>query len=104
MSNHNKQIQVWDFRANEDMYDCETLRKFLQPIAKQFVYQLEQGDSGYKHWQGRMSLFKPRRKKEVMNLMEKVGMHSQETTFATRANFKVMEHLPPDSETRRTMK
>ncbi len=69
------QIQVWDFRANEDYYYSEDeLRGYMNQLAKQFAFSLEEGDSGYVHWQGRMSLFKVRRKTELMSLMEKVGM------------------------------
>lgn len=69
------QCMVWDFRANGDMFTEEELRKHLGSIAKQWVFQLEKGETtGYIHWQGRMTLFKVRRKSELMSLMAKIGM------------------------------
>lgn len=69
------QIQVWDFRANADYYDKDTLMKFLHKLAKKFVFQLERGDGGYLHWQGRMSLWKVKRKPELMKLMQGMEMN-----------------------------
>jgi hypothetical protein len=45
----------------------------MDGIAKQFVFQLEQGDSGYEHYQGRLSLIKKRRAAEkhiLLNLFK----------------------------------
>ena len=68
------QIQVWEFRANESYYSESTLRGFLHKLGKKFVFQLEQGESGYRHWQGRVSLWKVKRKPELMSLMKGMGM------------------------------
>jgi hypothetical protein len=52
------QCHVWEFCANEDVYDQTTLQAKLHKIAKKFTYQLEEGEkNGYRHWQGRMSKF-----------------------------------------------
>lgn len=56
---------VWDFRYNADVFSGETeLRELLKGIAKKYVFQLEEGDSGYRHYQGRLSLIKKRRYSE----------------------------------------
>ena len=67
-----KQIWVWEFRANLDDYPNEDwLIQKLHKYAKKFVFQLEKGEeSGYMHWQGRMSLWKQKRKSELMKLMK----------------------------------
>jgi len=59
---------VYEFRYNEDLVTEDTLGTFLKTIAKSFVFQLEVGDTGYRHWQGRLSLIKRRRKCELMKL------------------------------------
>jgi len=65
------QCAVWDFRYNRDTFeDARTLRKLLQKIAKTYTFQEEKGDSGYVHWQGRLSLFKKRRKHAALKLFE----------------------------------
>jgi hypothetical protein len=65
---------VWEFRANADMFSDEhVLSDFLHKIAKKFSFQLEKGnENDYLHWQGRMSLFKKKRKPELMSMI--IGM------------------------------
>lgn len=58
-------LAVWDFRWNADTFkDDGEVKALLKGVAKHYVFQLEQGDTGYKHYQGRMSLIKKRRKGE----------------------------------------
>jgi hypothetical protein len=67
------QLACWDFRANEDYFTSDQLLSLLPKLAKKFVFQLEQGDtSGYRHWQGRVSLIKKHRKCEVKALWEAI--------------------------------
>lgn len=69
------QVQVWDFRANADYYTQEELTGFLHKIAKKFTFQEEKGEStDYRHWQGRFSLWKIKRKCELMKLIEGMAM------------------------------
>ena len=70
------QVQVWEFRSNSDHFeDAVVLQKFLHKIAKKFVFQLERGSTtGYEHWQGRMSLWKVKRKPELMNMIKGMDM------------------------------
>lgn len=67
-------VSVYDFRANEECYTQEELMGFLHKLGKKFVFQLEKGESGYMHWQGRLSLWKPKRKPELMKLMKSMEM------------------------------
>lgn len=60
----------YDFRWNGDGLSFSEILKRLKGIAKRFVFQKEEGDSGYVHYQGRMSLVKKRRKHEVLKLFE----------------------------------
>lgn len=61
---------VYDFRYNGDEFTPEQIRDFLTGIAKMYVFQKEQGDSGYIHYQGRLSLIKKRRKFEALKLFK----------------------------------
>lgn len=61
---------VYDFRCNEDMYDSEELMAWLILYCKKWVFQLEEGDTGYRHWQGRFSLMKKRTKDTLMKLFK----------------------------------
>lgn len=64
-------LATWDFRYNEDTFgNYNDLIDTLNGIAKHYVFQLEVGDSGYKHYQGRISLIKKRRKKEKHILLK----------------------------------
>jgi len=73
---------VFDFRANEDFGTCEEIRKWMSGIAKSYVFQKEQGDNGYIHWQGRLSLMKKRRLGELKKLL-------------TTSNRKLPNYLQP---------
>lgn len=65
---------VWDFRANKEYYTKEQLIKWLEDNTKEATFQLEIGDSGYEHWQGRFSLLKKRNKNPLMNLFKSSGL------------------------------
>lgn len=83
---------VWDFRCNEEMFfDNYALSKFLHKIGKKFTFQLEQGDSGteYRHWQGRVSLWKAKRKPALMNMIKGMG----EPVFNYLKPTSTKEHL-----------
>ena len=55
------QLAGWDFRYTAEGLTKDDIIGELKGIAKQYVFQLEQGDSGYLHYQGRISLIKKRR-------------------------------------------
>lgn len=57
-------LAVWDFRVNANGLSHITIIDTLKTVAKHFCFQLEQGDSGYLHYQGRLSLIKKRRHSE----------------------------------------
>lgn len=61
-------ITGYDFRYNADDYSPDDIKGFLKGIAKSFVFQLEQGDTGYRHYQGRLRLIKKRRKNQALKL------------------------------------
>jgi len=66
MSEH--ACSCYDFRLNADGVSVSDVRKMLKGIAKRYVFQREVGDSGYNHYQGRLSLIKKRRKHEALKL------------------------------------
>ena len=59
---------VYEFRYNGDNLEPHEIRTLLDGIAKKYVFQKERGDSGYIHYQGRLSLIKKRRKNEALAL------------------------------------
>lgn len=58
------QLAVWDFRVTKGDLSKEDIMEGLKNVAKHFVFQLEKGDTGYIHYQGRISLIKKRRETE----------------------------------------
>ena len=54
-------IAVYDFTLKEDGVTVKDLSEFCKNWSKKWVFQLEQGDGGYRHYQGRLSLIKKRR-------------------------------------------
>jgi len=70
---------VWEVRTSRDNYkDFEDFKKSWKGVANKFTVQLEKGESGYEHWQGRVSLIKKKRKNELMKLMSGMGVHVPE--------------------------
>lgn len=73
------QCAVWDFRANRDYYTVDYLKTFMKDNAKKWSFQLERGDNGYEHWQGRFSLIKKRNKKALISLWSKEPNYMEPT-------------------------
>lgn len=64
-----KQCAVYDFSVPVTLVgDHSKLIEALKGWAKKFVFQKEEGDGGYLHYQGRLSLIKKRRKSELLTL------------------------------------
>ncbi len=61
---------VYDFRMNGQSLSYLDVISNLKGIAKKYSFQREEGDSGYNHFQGRLSLYKKRRKMEALRLFE----------------------------------
>lgn len=49
-------ICVYDFTLGKDFVELENLKKWLNANCKKWSFQLEKGESGYEHYQGRFSL------------------------------------------------
>lgn len=63
------QCATWEFRMSEAKTTKEEILVWLKDYAKHYVFQLEKGDTGYKHYQGSFSLVKKRRKTELLKLL-----------------------------------
>lgn len=83
---------VWDFRFSKAENSPLEINKVLEKIAKKWAYQLERGEeSGYLHFQGRMSL---KMKSRLKPLKEKFikGAHLSITSNENKNNmFYVMK-------------
>lgn len=71
---------VYDFRWNGEEVPHNLILTRLKGVAKRFVFQKEQGDTGYIHYQGRLSLFKKRRKHEALKLFKDPPNYFEPTT------------------------
>lgn len=58
---------VWDFTLPRLDLDPNTLKNNLSKLCKKYSFQLEKGESGYEHWQGRVSLIKKKSLKALIN-------------------------------------
>lgn len=68
------QVFVYDFTLKAEGITVEQLKEFLPKWAKKWVFQLECGDTGYVHYQGRISLIKKRRAAELADKIKKTGI------------------------------
>lgn len=70
------QCASWDFTLsceNENYANEEELITHLKEWCKKWVFQKEEGDSGYIHWQGRVSLIKKRTRAGLVKKFIKGG-------------------------------
>lgn len=49
-------IAVWDFSLPKEGCELQGLKTFCKEHCKKWCFQLEKGEKGYIHWQGRVSL------------------------------------------------
>lgn len=59
---------VYEFRYSANEWTYHDVIQNITPFAKHYVFQLEKGDSGYLHFQGRLSLIKKRRQPEIVSV------------------------------------
>jgi len=86
------QCYFFDFTLKSENIDRQHLHTFLEGIAKKFVYQLEEGSSGYHHYQGRISLFNKKRIGEVITHHPYPGIHwSMTSTEGSKTMSYVMK-------------
>lgn len=82
---------VWDFTLKYKDQDLKLLKDNLKCKCKKWVFQLEEGESGYKHWQGRFSLFKKKSLSSLISLFKTLplweGVHFSITATANTKNF-----------------
>ena len=73
---------TYDFRYSEGDFKFTDIISMLNGIAKSYTFQLEQGDTGYRHFQGRLSLIKKRRKMEALKLFKVAPNYFEPTVNA----------------------
>jgi len=74
MDDSENQCAIFEIRSNyDDFGSIEGFRKWAKGIVKKYTIQLEEGDGGYKHWQGRISIIKKRRLGEFKKFITTSG-------------------------------
>lgn len=83
------QLYCYDFTIPYDDENPEEMLTYFRTICSKGAFQLEEGEStGYKHWQGRISLNKKVRIKQAIELLSKWGPpHVSPTTTENKNNF-----------------
>lgn len=65
-----KALASWDFTLSYKEQDHEELINSLRASCKKWVFQLEKGESGYEHYQGRLSLIKKKTQSSLINFFK----------------------------------
>jgi len=69
-------VFVYDFRLSESNTTSDHLCKILPRIAKKWVFQLEEGEqTGYRHFQGKLTLHKKARSAQVVKCFKDLDVH-----------------------------
>lgn len=71
---------LYDFRYSATSLSYENVISHLKGVAKHYVFQEEKGNTGYVHFQGRLSLIKKRRKMEALRLFSVPPEYFEPTT------------------------
>lgn len=80
-------ICVWDFTLKAENIPSENLLTALKVGCKHWAFQLEESDTGYLHYQGRISLKVKARLNQAKGIFgEWVGVHLSPTSNANRDN------------------
>lgn len=93
---------VYEIRSNVEM-SCDEYKNLLKKWAKKWVFQKEKGDSGYIHYQGRISLIKKREPEVLKNVLRRAGdldcfqfiaptttaEHQKEAFYATKEDTRI---------------
>lgn len=78
MSDYKSAISVYEFRTTKEDVSWSELVEGIKQFCKAWAFQIEESDTGYLHYQGKVSLIKPRRKPEIMNIWKASGYHFPE--------------------------
>lgn len=84
------QIAMYNFTIKAEGLPLDVIKKSLKEYAKKWVFQLERGDTGYEHYQGRISLIKKRRLTEIVNILKDTplgGLHLSPTHDVKTFNY-----------------
>lgn len=77
------QLCTYDFTCSVELCpDRAFLQTTLNGWCKKWVFQKEKGESGYEHWQGRVSLIHKKRIKEIVAQIKIPGIHWSPTSKA----------------------
>lgn len=82
----------WDYTLKfDENQQLKIFKDNLRLICKKWGFQLEEGKSGYKHWQGRISLRKKKSLSSLISLFKSYpqweGVHFSPTANANTKNF-----------------
>jgi len=77
---------VWDFTVPESHASMPGLKVWLKENCKSWAFQLEEGESGYRHFQGRFSLKLKKRKVGVIDLFCNPKGHISLTSSENKDN------------------
>lgn len=96
----NNALCMWDFvyDLSGEIHSYTSVLANLMGFVKKLSFQLEEGSSGYRHFQGRLSLIKKRRKSEIIKMFKASGRimpryfkPTSNPNFYTGNNFYVMK-------------
>lgn len=82
-------VCVWDFTLKAEGTGVDAIKALLKEHCKKWCFQLEEGESGYLHYQGRLSLKMKKRLPELKGVFagsDMESVHLSPTSAANRDN------------------
>lgn len=77
---------VYDFRHSCEEKDLNQIKSWCRKWSKKWVFQKEQGDTGYVHWQGRISLCKKREKHALKKILDFCPMYLEPSVSSSHGD------------------
>lgn len=86
-------IQRFDFTLKAEGHQTDKICDHLREWCNKWVFQLEQGESGYIHYQGRINMIKPKRPELAARIWQEIlpGIHISPTSNACKTFNYVMK-------------
>jgi len=94
-------INVIDIRANASDMDVGAFKKMLQKWCKKWTFLLEEGEGGYRHYQGRISLKVGRELGAIKNIWRKEDLlpnYFEPTSASEAKSGECFYQLKPDTK------
>lgn len=86
-------VATWDFTLKASDNNEASIAADLRKLAKKWAFQLEEGQSGYRHYQGRLNLIKKTTKAHLLTLLLKTSLKGAHVSKTAGVNSRAFDYV-----------